>query len=125
MRRLAAAAAAIALSLAGSGAAAQASGEAQATPAGAEAPAFGTEALGDSALGRVSGRQGADQYAEANETGVVSNNSVNGSSVTGAVQIDGAAFQNLQGLSVINANTGNNVAINAAMNVNISLSPQN
>ena len=36
-------------------------------------------------------------------------------------QIAGNAFQNMSGLSILNVNTGNNVAINAALNVNISL----
>ena len=74
-------------------------------------------------LKAVTGREDLAQVAQAEQSAVVSRNSVSGQSVTGSVRIDDNAFQNLSGLSVINANTGNNVAINAAMNVNISLSP--
>ena len=49
---------------------------------------------------------------------------VTGTSTTGNVQIVGNAFQNLQGLAVINANSGNNVAINAALNVTVNLAPR-
>ena len=42
---------------------------------------------------------------------------------TGDVRIDAQAFQNLQGLSLLNVNTGNNVSMNSAMNVNISITP--
>ena len=59
--------------------------------------------------------------AAADQRNVVANNSVSGNSVTGDVVIDGNAFQNVQGLAVISANTGNNVAINSAMNVTINM----
>lgn len=78
----------------------------------------------DQALGTIVGRENLGlQIASANQRNTVSNNSVTGNSVTGTVAIDGNAFQNLQGLAVINANSGNNVAINSAMNVTINLAP--
>lgn len=85
--------------------------------------AFGSAAaLGEADLGSVAGRADVGtQIAAADQRNVVSNNSVTGNSVTGDVRIDGSAFQNLQGLAVINANSGNNVAINSAMNVTINL----
>ena len=85
--------------------------------------AFETAAtLGDADLGSVAGRADVGtQIAAADQRNTVSNNSVTGTSTTGGVQIDGNAFQNLQGLAVINANSGNNVAINSAMNVTIHL----
>ena len=92
-----------------------------ATQAGAQTAFGADDAIDESALGKIAGREDLSLHAQANQTSVVSNNSVSGNSVTGAVQIDGQAFQNLQGLSVINANSGNNVSINAAMNVTIAI----
>jgi hypothetical protein len=84
--------------------------------------AFGTAPLADGDLGKATGREDtATLIASATQRNTVANNSVTGNSVTGDVQIDGNAFQNLQGLAVISANSGNNVAINSAMNVTINL----
>lgn len=98
-----------------------------AAPAVAQAPedaAFAAATLDDAGLGRVAGREDTGaQVATANQRNTVAGNSVTGNSVTGSVRIDGNAFQNLQGLAVINANSGNNVAINSAMNVTINLAP--
>ncbi|WP_375392004.1 hypothetical protein [uncultured Sphingomonas sp.] len=88
-------------------------------------PFAGATAVAESDLDHVTGRENiGTQIASATQRNTVSNNSVVGTSVTGAVSIDGNAFQNLQGLAVINANSGNNVAINSAMNVTINLGPQ-
>ena len=90
----------------------------------AQAPFGGAATPVDIAtLDRIHGRADLNQIAEANHVAAVSDSSVSGNSVTGAVAIDGNAFQNLSGLSIVNANTGNNVAINASMNVNIALLP--
>lgn len=84
--------------------------------------AFANAAVTDDVLGKVAGREDtAKLIANANQQNTVANNSVTGNSVTGDVAIDGNAFQNLQGLAVISANSGNNVAINSAMNVTINL----
>jgi hypothetical protein len=90
----------------------------------AEPAAFGDAAtLDEGALRTIAGREDTGaMIATANQRNTVSNNSVSGTSTTGNVQIDGNAFQNLQGLAVISANSGNNVAINSAMNVTISMS---
>lgn len=98
----------------------------QATSADAGAPAFADGAvLADTDLGAVAGREDrGTQIAAADQRNTVSNNSVTGNSVTGSVTIDGQAFSNLSGLAVISANSGNNVAINSAMNVVINLGPQ-
>jgi len=86
--------------------------------------AFASAAVSDDVLGKVAGREDtAKLIANANQQNTVANNSVTGNSVTGDVAIDGNAFQNLQGLAVISANSGNNVAINSAMNVTINLVP--
>ncbi|HWW65293.1 MAG TPA: hypothetical protein VNZ43_11075 [Sphingomonadaceae bacterium] len=96
-----------------------------ATPALAQEAFGGAVPVDEDVLRGVAGRADVGSMAFADQMNEVSNNSVSGNSVTGAVQIDGNAFQNLNGLAVINANSGNNVAINAAMNVTISLSPGN
>ena len=86
--------------------------------------AFGAATpLNDAVLARETARADVAQIAQANQAAGVSRNSINGDSVTGTVTFDGAAFQGLQGLSIVNANSGNNVAVNAAMNVNITLTP--
>ena len=80
-------------------------------------------AVGETTLGAVAGREDTQQQASATQTAEVSRNSVGDHVSTGEARIDGQAFQNLSGLSILNVNTGNNVAINAAMNVTISLAP--
>ncbi len=91
-----------------------------------EAAAFDTGAvLAETDLGAIAGREDHGiQVASADQRNTVQNNSVTGNSVTGSVSLDGQAFQNLSGLAVINANSGNNVAMNSAMNVVINLAPQ-
>lgn len=84
---------------------------------------FAVTALGDDALGGIAGREDVNQNAVANLNAGVSRNSVGDNSTTGDAKIADNAFQNLSGLSILNVNTGNNVAINAAMNVNISINP--
>ncbi|MGZ8311836.1 MAG: hypothetical protein ACXWUR_07190 [Allosphingosinicella sp.] len=53
----------------------------------------------------------------------VSNNVVSGDSVTGDVNISDNAFHNANGFMILNANTGNNVSINASINVNFMTPP--
>ena len=92
----------------------------------ATAPAatpFAGSALSEDALGAIAGREDTHQTALANLNAGVSNNSVGANSSTGDAKISDNAFQNLSGLSILNVNTGNNVAINAAMNVTISITP--
>ena len=122
-----AAAAALALSappaLAQDAAAQPGAASAQAQP---DAPAnspFASAAVSDDTLQSIAGREDTLQYSQADLKAGVTNNSVGDHAVTGAAEIDGNAFQNMSGLSILNVNTGNNVAINAAMNVNISISP--
>ena len=82
---------------------------------------FGASALDDGTLQAIAGREDTQQAATANQTAGVSRNTVGDNVRTGDAQISDNAFQNMSGLSILNVNTGNNVAINAAMNVNISL----
>lgn len=95
---------------------------AQEAPAAAE-PAFTAEPIADDTLQATAGREDIALIAQADQAATVSKNSVGNNSVTGGVRIADSAFQNLSGLSVLNVNTGNNVAINASMNVNISINP--
>lgn len=89
----------------------------------ASASVFGAQAVSEATLQANAGREDISQVSQAQLRAGVSQNSVGDNAVTGAATIDGNAFQNMSGLSILNVNTGNNVAINAAMNVNISISP--
>ncbi|WP_137681739.1 hypothetical protein [Aurantiacibacter suaedae] len=82
---------------------------------------FSTQAISETALQNVAGREDMHQISQAELAAGVRNNSVGDYAVTGNAQIDGNAFQNMSGLSILNVNTGNNVAINAAMNVNVAI----
>lgn len=93
-------------------------------PPAPEQAVFGAVAPVDIAvLDTSTAREDVSLIAKSDQAAAVSNNSVNGNSVTGAVTIDGNAFQNAQGLTLINANSGNNVAINSSLNVTISFAP--
>ena len=98
-------------------------GPAFAQSAPAPAAPFAAPALTEHSLGTVAGREDTNQVARSEQTATVSRNSVGDNSQTGEIRIGDSAFQNLSGLSVLNVNTGNNVAINAAMNVTIAISP--
>lgn len=92
-----------------------------ALPALSENPFGGAGVVDEKALRAVSGMANLQQHANANNSSVVAGNTVEGQSVTGEIAFDGQAFHNLHGLSILTANTGNNVSINAAMNVNVSI----
>jgi len=84
---------------------------------------FLSNAVPETSLRRIAGREDLQQVTESNHTATVSDNSVGDNSVTGQVAVSDNAFQNLSGLSIVNINSGNNVAVNAAINVNISMTP--
>jgi len=92
-----------------------------ATPASAQV--FAAATVDDATLGSIAGREDTNQLSVANNTNNVSNNSVGDNSTTGTIGIADNAFQNLSGLSILSVNSGNNVAINSAMNVNIAITP--
>ncbi len=92
--------------------------------AGAQTVFDPASAVPEAALKAASGKADLAQTSIANQENSVAHNSVVGNSITGAVAISGNAFQNLNGLAVINANSGNNVAINSALNVNVSILPR-
>jgi hypothetical protein len=89
-----------------------------ATPKGAAPFAA---AVDDDTLGGISGKSDLQMSIVSNNASNVSGNSVTGDSTTGEISMDGQALQNFSGLSVMTANTGNNVSINSAMNVNVSI----
>lgn len=99
-------------------AAAALSGAPADSPFGAAAP------VTDAELHGTAGRTDLSLIATANNRSVVTNNSVNGNSVTGTINISDTAFSDMQGLSVVSANTGNNVAINSSMVVNVAVRPE-
>ena len=84
---------------------------------------FAAAALPDETLGGVAGREDTGQAALADQAATVTRNSVGDNVRTGDAKIADNAFQNMSGLSILSVNTGNNVAINAAMNVTISIAP--
>lgn len=79
-------------------------------------------AIDEKALGAIAGREDTTQVSQNEQFAGVTDNSVGDNSVTGDARIADNAFQNMSGLSILNVNTGNNVAINASMNVNVSIS---
>ncbi len=90
-------------------------GAAQAAPFGGAVP------VDNAVLGTVTGQSDLSQVIRAQNTSTVSGNSVNGHSETGTISFDSNSFQNLNGLSLLSANTGNNVSINSSLNVNVAI----
>ena len=96
---------------------------ASSTSSTAASSPFGSVKPVDNAdLNAVTGRGDLAQVVNAQNKGVVSGNTISGPSQTGTIHFDGGSFQNLNGLSLLSANTGNNVAINSSLNVNVSVS---
>ncbi len=92
--------------------------------AAASATPFGIAPVTESALSDIAGKAGDPLQIIADNRSVVADNHIVGNVTTGGVSIDGNAFQSLNGLAIVNANTGNNVAINASLNVNVAFSPR-
>jgi hypothetical protein len=88
-----------------------------------ETPFAANKAASTEVLDRATTREDISQVATSAQTSTVSGNSVNGDSVTGDIAFSDNAFQNASGLTVINANSGNNVSMNASLNVNIVMAP--
>ena len=87
----------------------------------AASPFGSSAAIDNSDLSTVTGQSDLAQVVSAQNTSNVSGNTVSGNSQTGAIQFDGGSFQNLNGLSLLSANTGNNVSINSSLNVNVAI----
>ena len=91
--------------------------------AGQSAPFAPEQATTDDVLEKATAREDLSQTANSNQTSTVTGNSINGPSTTGGVSFSDNAFQTASGMTVINANSGNNVSMNASMNVNIVMVP--
>ena len=96
-------------------------GMAQTAAAAPSLPFGQAGVVGDGQLSAITGMANVDQYIMAQNTNTVSGNHVDGNSVTGTINFDQTSFQNMNGLSVLSANTGNNVAINSSLNVNVAI----
>lgn len=79
------------------------------------------EPVAEGELAKITGREGASQINAADQNNAVEGNSVGDNSNTGSVTLSGHAFRDMNGFTMVNANTGNNVAINASIQVNIAL----
>lgn len=87
-------------------------------------PAFaGAVPLNPEKLAKETAREDLSQVIVSRQNARVANNSINGPSVTGGVSFEDNAFSNLQGLAIVGANSGNNVAFNSSLNVNITINP--
>lgn len=80
-------------------------------------------AIADREIAQVAGQADLTQVAESTNVASVTNNRVIGNTATGTIAFDGQAFQNVNGLLVVNANTGLNAAMNASMQVNVAYAP--
>lgn len=86
-------------------------------------PFASAKPLGEGRLGAIAGRADVAQVVNAQNRAVVTNNRVDGVSTTGDISFDASSFSGLNGLALISANSGNNVAINASLNVNVAIRP--
>ena len=75
----------------------------------------------DGKLAKIAGREDVLQANLSDQANTVEGNEVGDNSVTGGIEISDAAFSRMNGMTIVNANTGNNAAINAAIQVNIAL----
>ena len=89
----------------------------------ADAPFGQAVPLDVATLGTTTAREDLNQIAVSNQTAQVSSSSVSGTTQTGNTTFSDNAFANVSGLTVINANTGNNAAINGAITVNLTIVP--
>lgn len=91
-------------------------------PSAAQENPFGVDPMSDGELARVTGREESGaMLAFSRNNAVVAENQVGDNSTTGSVVISDSAFNNTSGISMVNMNTGNNSAINAAMSINVQI----
>lgn len=86
-------------------------------------PFAAAKSLDSAELAKQTAREDIAQIANSEQTATVSRNTVEGQSQTGNATFAGNAFQNVSGFTVVNANTGNNSAINGAIVVNVTITP--
>jgi hypothetical protein len=89
----------------------------------AEHPFGAASTVSDAALDQATAREDLSLVAETEQASEVSGNSVTGRSNTGDIRIADQAFESASGMTIVNANSGNNVTINASVNVNIVVAP--
>lgn len=83
-----------------------------------QSPFAASRAAGDDLLGRATAREDLSIVATSDQTSTVTDGTVTGTT-SGDINFTDNAFQNATGLTVINANSGNNVAMNASLTVNV------
>lgn len=91
---------------------------------GSEAPFAGADVVDEAKLADVTGLADVnviEQAANVRNTSTISGNIINGDPTTGTISFDGGSFGAFNGLALVSANTGNNVSINSAMNVNVAI----
>ncbi len=87
----------------------------------ATTPFASAPVVDDAALDLATAREDLSLVAQSQQVTGVSNSTVTGTSRTGEVTISDNAFQNASGLTVLNANSGNNVAMSGSINVNVMI----
>ncbi len=88
----------------------------------APAPMFAeANAITDKKLATIAGREDVNQFTQSDQANSVEGNSVGDNSNTGTIVLSDNAFRNINGITILNANTGNNVAINASVQINIAV----
>jgi hypothetical protein len=87
----------------------------------ADAPFAEAAPIDEGDLALIAGREDINQLTNAEQNNSVNGNDVGDNSVTGTISLSDQAFANSNGFVILNANTGNNVAINASIQVNIAL----
>ena len=87
------------------------------------APFGGAAVVAGAELSAITGQADTAMLIRANNSGTVAGNTINGPSMTGTINFDQQSLSNMSGLSVLSANTDNNVAINSSLNVNVAVRP--
>lgn len=97
-----------------------------ATPAGAQEAPPDPVPIADSVLAETRGMADirvVEQTTTVTNTSTVEGNTINGDFTTGTINLSNGALDNFNGLALFSINTGNNVAINSAMTVNVAIQP--
>jgi uncharacterized iron-regulated membrane protein len=100
-------------------------GQAVTDQAAAQKPLFAdAKPVQEAGLAKIAGREDLAQVTQSEQTNAVTGNSVGDNANTGMISLQDNAFRDMNGFTIVNANTGNNVAINATIQVNIALPGQ-
>lgn len=98
-----------------------AAGSADAQPTSSGAATVSDDLLADT-RGMADVRM-VEQSTTVSSASTVQGNTITGDFSTGMVNLNNGALENFNGLALFNINTGNNVAINSAMTVNVAIQP--